>query len=405
VTRPLAGLRVAFAALEGFPNRKGSGARIRQVVTALADAGAEVLLLTLRGDAAGAPLPAGVTHRPLRILEDNYLARALAFRARVAEALYAWPADVVHVRGPFEGEAALDHALARGARFVFEVNGLPSVELCHHHPRVAAAPEFLGKLRAREQALLRQAQLVLTQSQATARFLRLRARAALPLAVVPNGADPACFGPPRPPDDGPMRVLYAGSLAPWQGLLHLLAAAQRARRSAPLALVVVGPSRKPWTRAVLAQARRHKVQDILQLEPAVGPEALAELLAGAHVGVAPLSADARNRVQGCSPIKLFEYMAAGCAVAASDLPCVREIVTPERTGRLFKPSHPHRLAEALVALAEDPEARRRMGARARRQVEAEATWAHRRAAVVAAYGALLSEAEPAAPNSPAYSAW
>ncbi|MCA9553048.1 MAG: glycosyltransferase [Myxococcales bacterium] len=399
MNRPLAGLRVAYAAMEGFPNRKGSGVRVGNVVSALAEAGAEVLLLTLRGERGAPALPPGVTHRPLAILEDNYLARALAFRARVAEALYAWPADVIHVRGPFEGEAALEHANARRARFVFEVNGLPSVELFHHHPKVASAPQFLGKLRAREEHLMRAADLVLTQSQATARFLRLRAARPLPLAVVPNGADPALFAAPAAPArSGPMRVLYAGSLAPWQGLLHLLAAAHKARREVPLELVVVGPSRRAWTRAVSVWARRHKVQDILQLEAAVDQPTLARHLAEADVGVAPLSADARNRKQGCSPIKLFEYMAAGRAVAASDLPCVREIVVHADTGLLFKPSHPGRLAEALVALAAEPDARRRLGQRARRFVEAEATWAHRRAAVVSAYEALL------APRSLAYSA-
>lgn len=375
---------MCFAAFEGFPNRKGSGTRIRQTVTALAEAGAQVTLLTLRGDPDGPESPPGVRHRPLRILEDNYLSRALAFRDAVGRALYAERPDVVHVRGPFEGQAAATYADARGAAFVFEVNGLPSVELRYHHPRIAEAVDFQRKIRALEERLLRRADLVLTQSQATARFVRLRAKTPLPVAVLPNGAEPGAPPGPRPAG-GPLDALYIGSLAPWQGLLDVLTAARQARREADLRLTFVGPGRKPWVRALQAAARRLKVQDILTIEDALAPEPLAARVRAADVCLAPLAQDTRNRVQGCSPIKLFDYMAAGRAVLASDLPCVREIVRPDETGLLHRASHPGRLRDGLLALAEDPRARARMGAAARRFVLAGATWAHRRATLATIY--------------------
>lgn len=392
--RPLAGLRVAFAALEGYPNRKGSGVRITETVRALAARGAEVTLLTLQGDARPPPLPPGVEHRPLRILDDNYLSRALTFRAHVARALYALRPDVVHMRGPFEGRAGLEHARAARARFVFEVNGLPSVELRYHHPRAASAPELLRKLRAEEEALLRAADQVLTQSQATLRFLRLRAKAPLARgAVVPNGADPALFRPGPRPSGARLELLYAGSLAPWQGLTEVLLAMRQARRQVDLRLTAVGPARRGWTKALRAAARGYKVDDLLELADATDRERLAEQVRAADVCLAPLARDTRNRVQGCSPIKLFEYMSAGRAVLASDLPCVREIVEDGRTGRLFKASNPHRLRDALLDLARDTEGRARLGARARRFVEAEATWAHRHAAIGQVYEDLLCSTE------------
>ncbi len=386
----MSGLKVAFAALEGFPNRKGSGVRISQSVRALAAQGAEVTLLTLKGDPRPTELPDGVRHQPLKVLNDNYLARSLAFEKQVAQALYAERPDVVHVRGPFEGAAAAQYAKERKAAFIFEVNGLPSVELRYHHPRAAQSVEFLRKLRAQEQRLMRAADTIITQSQATARFVRLRAQADLAAHVIPNGATPELFDATPAPEGEHIELLYAGSLAPWQGLMDLLQALRQARREANFRLTVLGPARRAWVRAIQQAAKSLKVQDVLQIEAAGSQQAVAACIARAHICLAPLARDTRNRIQGCSPIKIFEYMAAGRAVLASDLPCVREILRPDETGVLHKASHPHRLRDALVALAADGALRQRLGWRARRWVQREATWTRRHAELTGVYTDLLS---------------
>ena len=79
--------RVAYAAFEPFPNAKGSGTRISQMLRALAEAGAEVRLYSLPGSHSEHLLPAGVEHCPLEFWEPNFLRRALAFRDRVAREL------------------------------------------------------------------------------------------------------------------------------------------------------------------------------------------------------------------------------------------------------------------------------------------------------------------------------
>ncbi len=382
---------MAFAALEGFPNRKGSGVRITQTVNALAAQGAEVMLLTLRGDDRPGPLDPRVKHRPLKVLDDNYLARALTFQRLVGQALYTERPDIVHVRGPFEGQAALQYATDRQIPFVFEVNGLPSIELRYHHPKAAQAVDFLRKLRGQEQALLQNADLILTQSEATARFIRLRAQTPVAPTVIPNGADPKLFRPATSATHGgAIELLYSGSLAPWQGLLGLLSALRQARRHADFRLTVLGPPRRSWVRAIQRCAKSLKVQDILQIAEAGGQDTVAEHIQNSDICVAPLARDTRNRVQGCSPIKLFEYMAAGRTVLASDLPCVREIVSPGETGYLHKASNVHRLREALLHLAQAPQERNELGLRARKWIVDHATWDHRHAQLCEAYEGLLA---------------
>lgn len=392
MARPLAGLRVAYAAFDPFPNLKGSGTRIARLATALAGAGAEVTLLTLPGTCR-IDLPHGVVLRPLRIVEDNYLCRALAFRDAVARELVALAPDVVHFRGPFEGQAAVAYARTHRARSLFEVNGLPSVELRYHYPAVATAASFEGKLRRAEEALLLGAGAVITQSRATERFLALRGMPAGRSAVIANAADPLPLSGCAHQSSGAPRVLYVGTLAPWQGLPDLLVAMRRAGRTVDLRLDVVGWGQKRWRRWLERRARRLKVDDRVAFHGAVPRSELAGLVAASDICAAPLRRDRRNRVQGCSPIKLFEYMAAGRAVLATSLPCLQEIVRDGETGILARASHTSDLSARLVDLATDAALRARLGARARKELAESATWEHRAAELVAFYRERLLASE------------
>jgi len=68
------------------------------------------------------------------------------------------------------------------------------------------------------------------------------------------------------------------------------------------------------------------------------------------------------------PYACLEAMASGCAVVASAVGGVPEIVTDEVDGLLVPPSHPHALAAAVIRLLSDPLLRQRLGARARATV-------------------------------------
>lgn len=383
--------RVAYAAFEAFPNRKGAGSRITQMTAALCDAGWEVHLLTLppRSVEARGALDHRVIHHALRAHADNYLERALAFRAQVARRLRTLAPDVVHVRGIFEGQAAAEEAARRRCSFVFEVNGLPSVELHYHYPAVGRAQPFEARLRGTEAELLSCATQVVTQSHHTLGFLRARGLAeATPATVIPNGADPQRWLPGAPAEGMGTRVLYAGTLSAWQGVAELLMALRRARREAPITLTVAGHASRRRRKQVERMLRRLKVTEAVELTGALEPVELVARVRQADICVAPLRRDVRNRVQGCSPIKLFEYMAAERAILTTDLDCIREIVAPDETGLMVHAPRPNRLAEKLLCLAEDAALRARLGKRAREVVTASATWAHRRRAMEGVYETL-----------------
>ena len=96
-------------------------------------------------------------------------------------------------------------------------------------------------------------------------------------------------------------------------------------------------------------------------------------LARACIAVLPNRADPDSAFT--SPIKLFEYMAAGCALVVSDLPSLREVL--EQDDAVWTaPGDAAGLANAIRALAGDPERARQLGARVREKAR-NYTWAAR----------------------------
>lgn len=79
-----------------------------------------------------------------------------------------------------------------------------------------------------------------------------------------------------------------------------------------------------------------------------------------------------------SPLKIFEYMAAGKAILASDLPVLHEVLTDGVTAMLLPPDAPAAWADALAKLRDNPLLGSRLGARAREVFTGHYTW-HARA--------------------------
>jgi glycosyltransferase involved in cell wall biosynthesis len=77
-----------------------------------------------------------------------------------------------------------------------------------------------------------------------------------------------------------------------------------------------------------------------------------------------------------SPLKIFEYMAAGKAIVASDLPAIREILTHNETALLVDPEDINAWVQAIVQLR-DHSLRERLGLRTKEVLIAKYTWLER----------------------------
>jgi glycosyltransferase involved in cell wall biosynthesis len=104
---------------------------------------------------------------------------------------------------------------------------------------------------------------------------------------------------------------------------------------------------------------------------AVPAEQMPGLLAAIDIAVAPYPPSAGFYF---SPLKVYEYMAAGRAVVAGRIGQIDGLIEDGVTGRLYPPGDPDALVEVLDQLARSPDERARLGAAARAKVSAEHTW-------------------------------
>jgi glycosyltransferase involved in cell wall biosynthesis len=74
------------------------------------------------------------------------------------------------------------------------------------------------------------------------------------------------------------------------------------------------------------------------------------------------------------PVKMFEYMAAGIPVIASDIPLWRSIIESADCGICVDPFDPGAIAGAIDSLFENPERAWRMGENGRKAVVSKYNW-------------------------------
>lgn len=383
----MAGKAFSYICFDTVPAPKGAATHIEAFARELAAAFGRLELVTV---AAGAE-PAGpverwpgVFHTELPATGRSLIDRALSFRANLARWLAGRDLAAVQFRGIFEGTPLL--RLQPAPRLIFEVNGLPSIELKYRYPRAADDRELTLKLVSQERACLRAADLIVTPSAVTARFLAgRRGAAASRIAVIPNGVDPELFRfEPARSADGPFRMLYFGTLSPWQGVDLAVRALAAIAPHTPATLTIIGSGTRR-RKALLDLAAKLGVGERMELCEPVSQRELVERLHGSHAALAPLAWNDRNALQGCCPLKILEAMAAGTPVIASNLEVVRELGADEEHFLLVKPGSVDQLAAAALRLCGDRALGARLAQAARRRVEERYTWRQAGAVLVRAY--------------------
>jgi glycosyltransferase involved in cell wall biosynthesis len=156
------------------------------------------------------------------------------------------------------------------------------------------------------------------------------------------------------PSNG-LRILYVGGLSHERGTSDLIEAIRMLLPEFPeLMLELVGPVVvKGTVEDLIAQA---VAEGWCTHIPWLVPEALAKHCLGATIGVAPLRPQP-NYLEAL-PTKVFEYMAMGIPVVATDLPALRDLVEAPGAGLLAQPT-PEGLAKALRRALSSPQDRAR----------------------------------------------
>lgn len=221
---------------------------------------------------------------------------------------------------------------------------------------------------------------ILTVSeQAKSHFVRSWNVAADKIAVMPNGVDTDHFHPDH--DPGPIReelglgpgpvVVFVGGFQSWhgvEGLVHSFRQVVEVVPNATLLLIGDGPTRP----SVMAQVEEFGLGGSVVFTGMIPQKRVPEFLAVADIAVLPYPPLPEEL--WFSPLKLYEYMAAGKAIVASRAGQIADVIADRETGILVDPGDLTGLGTAIIRLIENPDERDRLGRTARREAVENHSW-------------------------------
>lgn len=371
------GRRILVVAPQPFYEDRGTPIALRQVLQALGEMGRSVDLLTyplgsdvevsrLRIFRSGNPLefhsvPIGFSLR--KVLLDIPLTLALRQRLQVeryacihAVEEAAFPAAILARRHGipllYDMQSSLPEQLARIAPFGWR--------------------PVPGALRAMERWLLRRSSLVVTSAG-----LAAHVRDMVPAVPVREWLFPSTPANSTPAAVRSLRdglglsgrepvVLYSGSFESYQGLDELIAAIPAVRARVPeTTFVLVGA--EPANGLVAHTGAESLVASgALKIVDRQPRAEMAAYLALADVLVSP------RAYGGNLPLKIFDYLAAGRPIVATDIPTHRTVLAEDRA--VLVAPHTDALARGILAVLEEPARGRRLAAAARRYAQTHFGW-------------------------------
>lgn len=368
-------MKIAYVCSDpGVPvfGTKGCSLHVQEMLRAFQAFGMDT---TLYARAIGGAAPADLSGIPVRALDAVAKGSAaeretalVAGNAVAAKALRsAEPFDLVYERYALWSHAPLVAARASGAVTMLEVNA-PLIEEQQRfrtlHDGDAAKSSSLKVFDA--------ADIIVAVSNEVACYLTKFRQAQGKIHVIPNGVNAERFGDAAPVRAGrtrPYTVGFVGSLKPWHGVDILIDAfAKMLGHVGDARLLIVGDG--PERDRLVALCSRLDISDRVEFTGAIEPAAVPGQLARMDVGVAPYP---ELDDFYFSPLKVFEYLASGLPVVASDIGQLRDIVH-QGCGILCEPGNEIALSDALVSLSASPQRRNQLGAAGRKRVRAEHTW-------------------------------
>ena len=167
-------------------------------------------------------------------------------------------------------------------------------------------------------------------------------------------------------------VCFVGNLAPWQGVDYLI-------RAAPLILKIVPDTRflivgdgmmmDEWRK----MAMELNVNNNFLFTGVVPFEMVPKYINASDICVAPFIR-ARNEKIGLSPLKIYEYLACGKPVVASDIKGVVDLLNKSKGGMATPSDKSIKLADSIVTLLQNENLMAQMGMNGREYVIRNHSW-------------------------------
>lgn len=184
-------------------------------------------------------------------------------------------------------------------------------------------------------------------------------------------------------------VICAGVISENRGALVMLEAIRKLNETRKVRLLLAGKFSPENFKSTLEKHSGWKHVEYLGFLDRPG---LASALQRASAGLVILNPEERFKV--ALPTKMFEYMAAGIPVIASDFPLWRNIVDESHCGILTEPTNPHAVAETIEKVLSNPKEAKAMGKRGREAFTSKYNWSSQEIILLNLYRDLMASSNP-----------
>ncbi len=369
-------MRAAYVCADrGVPifGMKGCSLHVQDVVREFLKRGIKVDFFA--ASKGGSP-PTGLSSRPVyRITREQTRDRSSREQAdllnneKIASLLSSKGSyDFVYERYSLWNHAGMEYAREIGVPGIVEVNA-PLIEEQARYRGLIDRDAACDAARRCFAA----ASCIVAVSEGVADYLQSFPQTRGKVIVVPNGVNPARFRPLafHQVFSGPLVTLgFVGTLKPWHGVGQLIEAFRTIHacyRNTRLLIVGDGPEYA----ALREQSRAAGLENSVVFTGSVSSDRIPDLLSRMDIGIAPYP---ESDDFYFSPLKVFEYMAAGLPVVASRIGQLASILQHGQTGLLYEAGNQEALVKAISTLVDDGVFARALGRKARETILLDHTW-------------------------------
>ncbi len=385
-------MRIAYVCADsGIPvfGHKGCSIHVQEVIRSLLEKNVQICLFTTR---LGHEIPPDfqrvkVYQLPTTPKVERGIKEQIALSVNYdlkLELSLAKPFDFVYERYSLWSYSGMEYAQKMGIPGILEVNAPLILEQEKHRGLVARQ-----QAEAVARRVFQAATVIIAVSREIKEYVSQYVIDKDKIQVIPNGVNSQRFSPTgsgeqypavkrqglrslrqNTPSSARFTVGFVGSLKPWHGLPILIDGFARFHRNHPnTRLLIVGDGTE--RDRLLQEIASKNLESAVHLTGAVPPETVPHWLAQMDVAVAPYP---QSEDFYFSPLKVYEYMAAGLPVVASNIGQIAEVIDDGVNGLLLTPGDETALADALEQLWRSPSLRSNLGNSAHEKILQNHTW-------------------------------
>lgn len=354
---------------------KGCSLHIQEVIRAMRNKGVE---LSLFAAASGDQCPNDLANVEFhKVRHTKIRDRSLREQSDIRDndetirqlSRYA-PYEFVYERYSLWSHAGMSYGHQHGLPTILEVNA-PLIEeqkkyrsLCDEQ-----AARYISQI------CFDHADTIIAVSDHVADYLNEFAEARGKVHVLPNGVNVDTIKKRALPhaQNHKTTIGFVGTLKPWHGVDLLIEAFSLVLRLHPEChLLIVGDG--PEKQKLESLVHQLNIDSSVTFTGAISPENIPSYYQQMDIAVAPYP---KQPAFYFSPLKIYEYMAAGLPTVSSNLGQINTILTHGESGLLYDAEHPEALLFSLSYLIQNRTVRETLGRRARLEAENKHSWSLR----------------------------